>query len=172
MDERRLRKFFHFTENDLEANRRGQFSENQKNRLLAEARTEKKSARDSAVILFVIAAAGLALGVTLGSIAPTPFSRILFLGVLGVLWPSVWAWRAVTILRAAHKLQQPRLLSVSGHAELIRHTDADHVLQIGEVEFDLDGDPAGVIMEDDEYTVYYLEATQEILSMDIPIRGK
>ena len=61
MDERRLRKLFHFNENDLAANRRGQFSENQKQRLDAEAKQERKSARESAAILFVIAAAGMEL---------------------------------------------------------------------------------------------------------------
>ena len=62
MDERRLRQFFHFTEEDLLANRRGQFSEHQKKRLSREAEAEQASARSSAVILFVIAAAALAVG--------------------------------------------------------------------------------------------------------------
>lgn len=51
MDQRRLRKFFHFTEDDLVANRRGQFSEQQKKRLSQEAKAEQASARSSAAIL-------------------------------------------------------------------------------------------------------------------------
>lgn len=62
MDERRLRKLFRFTEKDLDANRRGEFSENRKKRLLTEAKAEQKSAWESAMILFVVAAAGLAVG--------------------------------------------------------------------------------------------------------------
>jgi hypothetical protein len=89
MDERRLRKFFHFTEDDLLANCRGQFSENQEKRLRQEAKAEQASARSSAAILFVIAGAGLAIGLTIGSIAPTLIGRILILFFMGILWPSI-----------------------------------------------------------------------------------
>ncbi|HEU0294618.1 MAG TPA: hypothetical protein VFR47_17895, partial [Anaerolineales bacterium] len=79
MDERRLRKFFLFTEDDLLANQRGEFSEDQKKRLSQEAKAEQASARSSAAILFVIAATGLAVGLTIGSIAPTLMGRVLML---------------------------------------------------------------------------------------------
>ena len=89
-----------------------------------------------------------------------------------ILWPSVWAGKGLQIIRAARASQDPRLQTVNGRAQLIRHSDEDHVLQVGEVEFDLEGNPACVIMEGDEYTVYYLEATTVILSVDIPTGGK
>ena len=167
MDERRLRKFFHFTENDLEANRHGQLSDSQEKKLSAQARAEQKSARDSATILFVVAAMGLGLGLILTLAAPTPVSRVFFVLLLVILWPSVWGGKGIQILRAARGSQEPRLLSVSGHVRLIRHTDTEPILQVGEVEFDLDASPAGVIMEGDEYTVYYLDASVEILSVDL-----
>jgi hypothetical protein len=172
MDERRLRKFFHFTENDLEANRRGQLSEDQKKKLSAQAKAEQKSARDSATIVFVIAVIGLGLGLILTLAAPTPVSRVFFVLLLVILWPSVWAGRGIQILRAARASQELRLQTVNGRAHLIRHSDEDYVLQVGEAEFDLDGNPAGVIMEGDEYTVYYLETTMEILAVDFPAHGK
>jgi hypothetical protein len=165
MDEQALRKFFHFTENDLYANRHGQFSDAQKRRLSAEARAEQKSARESATILFVIAAVGLMLGLVLASIAPTLMGRILFILLLGVLWTGAWAGRGVKIIRDAHALQEPRLCTGNGRAHLIREGE-DVVLQLGEMEFHLDGNPAGVIFEGEEYTVYYLEATEEILSVE------
>ena len=172
MDERRLRKFFHFTENDLDANRRGQFSEDQKKRLSQEAKAEQVSARSSATILFVIAAAGLAVGLTIGSIAPTLIGRILVFLLMGILWPAAWAGKAVQIIRAARILQEPRLRQVSGQAHIIRHEDGSYVLQVGDLEFDLDGNPSGAVMEDDEYTLYYLEATEEILSAEFFRSGK
>lgn len=168
MDERRLRRVFHFTEADLAANRGGQLSENQKNRLIAEARAEQKSARESATILFVIAAAGLAVGVTIGSIAPTALGRTLVLFFLGILWPSAWAAKGVRIIRAARTFQEPRLRAVSGRAHTKRHPDGSYGLQIGELEFDLDDNPAGAIIEGDVYALYYLEATDEILSVGYP----
>jgi hypothetical protein len=171
MDEQRLRKLFHFTENDLYANSRGQFSDAQKKRLSAEAKAEQKSARESATILFVIAAVGLALGLTLASVAPTLAGRIFLLLLLGVLWTSAWAGRGVKALRAARVLQEPRLCTVSGRAHLIRQGE-DFVLQVGEKMFDLDDNPAGAIFEGDEYTLYYLEATEEILSVERPVAGR
>ena len=168
MDEIRLRKFFHFTENDLEANRRGQLSEDQKKKLSAQAKLEQKAARESATIVFVIAVIGLALGLILTLAAPTPLSRAFFVLLLVILWPSVWAGKGIQILRAARTSQDLRLQTVHGRAHLTRLSDEDHVLQVGEIEFDLDGSPVGVIMEGDEYTIYYLDASLEILSVGIP----
>lgn len=166
MDERRLRKFFHFTEDDLLANRRGQFSEDQKNRLRQEANAEKTSARSSAAILFVIAAAGLAVGLAIASITPASIGRILILLLMGILWPLMWAGKGLQILRAAHALQGPRPGKVSGRAHILRHADGSHEVKVGDHIFDLDGDPSGVIMEGDEYTVYYVESTEMILSVE------
>jgi hypothetical protein len=172
MDELHLRKFFHFTEDDLLANRRGQFSELQTKRLSREAKAARASARSSAVILFVIAAAGLALGLTIGSIAPTSSGRILILLLMGILWPVVWAGKGMQIIRSARALREPRLREVSGQVHIIRHDDEEYTLQVGGLEFDLDGNPSGVLMEDDEYVIHYLEGTEEILSVEYLIRGE
>lgn len=167
MDERRLRKFFHFTEADLLANWRGEFSVEQKKRLSQHAREEQASARSSAVILFVIAAAGLAVGLTIASIAPTMIGRITIFSLMGVLWPFAWGWKGVTILLDARKLQEPRLRQVSGRVHILHPGEAEYLLQVGEMQFDLDGNPSGSIMEGDEYTIHYLEATEDILSVAI-----
>ena len=172
MDERRLRKFFHFTEADLLANRRGEFSDEQKKRLSQHAREEQASARSSAVILFVVAAAGLAVGLTIASIAPTMIGRISIFSLMGVLWPFAWGWKGVTILLEGRKLQAPRLRQVSGPVHILHPGEAEYLLQVGEMQFDLDGNPAGAIMEGDEYTIHYLEATEEILSVEPAIRGR
>src|SRR5215204_4621437 len=166
MEERRQRKFFHFTEDDLLANRRGKFSEHQKQRLEQEAKAEQASARSSAAILFVVATAGLAIGLTIGYIAPSLIGRILMLFFMGILWPSVWAGKGVQIIRSARLLQEPRLRTVSGQVHILRHEPAEYVLQVGGLDFDLEGDPVNVVMEGDEYTIHYLEATQEILSVE------
>ena len=166
MEERRQRKFFHFTEDDLLANRRGKFSEHQRQRLEQEAKAEQASARSSAAILFVVAPAGLAIGLTIGYIAPSLIGRILILLFMGILWPSVWARKGIQIIRAARVLQEPHLRTVSGQVHILRHEPDEYVLQIGGLDFDLDGNPADVVMEAEEYTIHYLEATQEILSVE------
>ena len=166
MDERRLRKFFHFNENDLAANQRGQFSENQKKRLEAKARKERKSARESATILFVIAAAGMIVGITIGSIAPTLTGRIGILLLMGVLWPSAWVGKAIKIIRAANVLQKPRLCEVRGQVHILHHGDGEYTAQVEGFEFDLDGNPSIMLIDGDEYTIYYVEKTEEILSVN------
>jgi hypothetical protein len=166
MDERRLRKFFHFTENDLFANRRGVFSEGQKQRLEQEARAEQASARSSATILFVIAAAGLGIGLTIGSIAPTLMGRILIFLLMGLLWPSAWAGKGISILRSAYALQEPILCEISGRVHIVQHGEGEYTIQVGELEFDVEGNPSGVVLEGDEIRIYYLQSTEEILSVD------
>ena len=165
MDERRLRKLFQFDENDLTANQRGRLSEDQKKRLDAEAKKERKSARESATILFIIAAAGMIVGITIGSIAPTLTGRIGILLLMGVLWPSAWAGKALKILRAANALQEPRLCEVTGQVHLLHYGDGEYTVQVEGLEFDVDGNPSGTLIDGDEYTIYYVERTEEILSV-------
>ena len=172
MDARRLRNFFHFAEDDLLANRRGQFSAQQKKRLSEAAKADQASARNSAAIVFVIAAAGLAVGITIGVIAPTFVGRILIFLLMGVLWPSVWAGKGVMIMRSAQARQEPRLCEVSGQAQVIRYPDGSHGLKLGEHMFDLDNNPSSVIVDGDKYRLYYVEATEEILSVEYLIPGR
>ena len=172
MDERRLRKFFHFNENDLAANQHGQFSENQKKRLDAEAKKERKSARESATILFVIAAAGMIIGITIGSIAPTLTGRVGILLLMGILWPSAWAGKAVNIIRAANTLQEPRLCEVRSQVHLRHHGDGEYTVQVEGLEFDVDGNPSGTLIDGDEYIIYYVEKTEEILSVNFLTRSE
>ena len=91
MDDRRLKKLFQFTDADLSANRNGRLSEGQLKRLAEQARAEQKSARESAVILFTVAAVGLAFGLLFAVTAPSTGSRLLLVLLLGVLWPLAWA---------------------------------------------------------------------------------
>lgn len=171
MGDQRLRKFFQFSDNDLFANREGRLSENQKKRLAAQARAEQKSARESAVILFVIAAGGLAFGSIYAFTAPSIGSRLFFVLVLCLLWPLAWGWRAVKIIRAARALSEDQLQSTRGRVRIIPHADPgggrEYTLQVGEMEFDVDGDPSGVLADGEECIVHYLKQTEEILSVEV-----
>lgn len=166
MDVRRLRRLFHLNEDDLAANRRGRFSENQKQRLETDAKRERKSAWESAAILFVIAAAGMAIGIVIGWIAPTWLGRIAMLLIMGALWPIVWAGKGIQIIRAANALQQPHLSFITGPVRVLRHGEGEYTLHVEDIEFDVDGNPIGVFDDGEEYTIYYVKTTQEILSID------
>lgn len=167
MDETRLRRLFHFSEADLAANRHGYFSEKQIIRLDAEAQRERKSAWGSAVILFLIAAAGMAIGVILGSISPTTIGRVAMYLIMGTVWPLAWAGKGVQMILAANALSQPRLSFVRGPIQVVHHGDREYSLQIDGVEFDVDGNPIGAFNEGEEYTIYYVEQTHEILSIEL-----
>ena len=167
MDELRLRRLFHFTENDLAANRRGFLSENQVARLSADAKRERKSAWGSAAILFGIAAVGMAIGIIIGSISPTQIGQIAMYSCMGALWPLAWAGKAVQIILAANALNQPRLSFVRGRVEVLHHGDREYTLQVDGLEFDVDGNPSGAFTNDREYTIYFVDQTREILSIDL-----
>jgi hypothetical protein len=166
MDELRLRRLFHFNEADLAANRRGHFSEKQIIRLGAEAKRERKAAWGSAAILFLIAAAGMAIGIVIGSISPTQIGQIAMYLCMGAVWPLAWAGKAVQIILAANRLNQSALSFVRGPVQVVNHGDAEYSLQVDGIEFDVDGNPTGAFREGEEYTIYYVQPSQEILSID------
>lgn len=166
MDELRLRRLFHFNEEDLIANRRGHFSEKQILRLDAEAKRARKSAWGSAAILFLIAAAGMAIGIVIGSISPTQIGQVAMYLCMGAVWPLAWAGKAVQIILAVNRLNQPALSFVRGPVEVVSQADMEYVLRIDGIEFDVDGNPTGAFREGKEYTIYYVASTQEILSID------
>jgi hypothetical protein len=89
------------------------------------------------------------------------------------LWTTVWAGQAWRILREANALSKPyQVRTVKGRVHIIRHPDAhggaEYVLQIGAMEFDVDGNPTGALLEGEECVVYFLEATQEVLAVAGP----
>jgi hypothetical protein len=166
MDELRLRRLFHFTEEDLLANRRGHFSGKQIMRLESEAKRERKSAWELAAILFAIAAVGMAVGIIIGSISPTQIGQIAMYACMGAVWPLAWAGKGVQIILAANVLKQPRLSFVRGPIQVVHHGNLEYALQVDEMEFDVDGNPTGAFSEGEEYTIYYVEQTREILAID------
>jgi len=112
----------------------------------------------------------MAIGLTITAIAPSGIGRILILLFMGILWTFVWAGKGIQALRSASSLSEPKLGQVSGRIHIVKHTSEDYVLQIGDMEFDLEKNPSGVMMEGDEYKLYYVEATEEILSVESLIR--
>ena len=49
---------------------------------------------------------------------------------------------------------------------LARKLISSHASKIEGLEFYVDGNPSGTLMDRDEYTIYYVQATEEILSVD------
>jgi hypothetical protein len=165
MDNARLKKHFHFTDADLSANRNGRLSEPQKKRLMDEARAERKSARESATIVFVIAALGLTFGLIITVNAAVVSAKILVGLALCVLWPLGWGGGGWTILRSAPPERAGQVRWARGGVRVIRQGE-DVMLDVGGRQFDVEGDPAGALTEGEEVAVYYLDDTEEILSVE------
>jgi hypothetical protein len=169
MDERRLKKYFHFNDNDLFYNRTGRLSEIQSKRLLEQAKEEQKSARDSAGILFVIAAFGMLVGLVFVFTAPV-IGKILIGALLCVIWPGAWGWKGWTILREARSGTLSPLRAARGRVHVARHADpngsVDFVLEVGDCQFDVDDGMSGMLEEGETCAVYYLEDTEEIMSVE------
>ena len=164
MNDRRLKTYFNFEEADLLANRNGRLSEKQKKRLMADARLEQKSARESAMIVFTVGAAGMATGLLIVVNAPTLAGQIIVGLLLCVVWPGVWGWKAWTALQSAPAMEG-QVRAARGRARVVRVED-EFMLEVGERRFDLEKNPGGLIAEGEEVVVFYLERTEEILSVE------
>jgi len=164
MDKQRLERLLKFDATDLSANRNGSLSEGQTKRLMSDALTERKSARESAGILLFIAAMGFWFGLLIVVTAPILSARILIGLLLCVLWPLAWGWKAWQVIKSAPAMAE-QVRAVRGRVRVVRYED-DFVLEVEGRQFDLEKNPSELIAEGDELIVYYLERTEEILSVE------
>jgi hypothetical protein len=163
MENQKLKDYFKFDEADLQANRQGLFSDAQK----------KKISLDQANSFHVdVWLAGIAI----------PFGMILlgwmfysiFRGVGGFartggliinlgIWGSIVLIIGLLAFRAMFARHQYKLAKVQGPINIVReevhgshgHTSVYHELHIGGREFSVDEGLADVMMQGDEYIIYY-----------------
>ncbi len=176
---KKLRRHFKFTEEDLEVNRRGELSEKQRQRM------EKYDAggRKLGITIGLLLVGG---GVVFGAIGyfmyaayNVPFFRNspnwiysaipnACMGVFGLLLAAAGIF---LIVSQFIKHKPFKVLSVRGPARLERGTishsqRAYYDLYINDQEFDGDGSMPNLIQEGAEYIVYYLNTTEEIISVE------
>lgn len=181
MIDQQLMNYFKFDLADLEANRNGRFTEKQKARLAAEDQSSRKWSLGGGLGLIFIAAIGLA-GAIAGWIGdPDWVFRIGFGLGFGCIWPLVWGGLGWGILSNSFSKHQFKLARVQGRANIVRResyssehhtTSVCHELHIGGQEFDVEEDLADVIMQGDEYTLYYIDGSDEILSAELMSKAK
>ena len=182
IEEKKLRRHFKFTNDDLEENRRGILSKKQIKRIAYYERGGK--------IIFSI------IGVLL-LIFPIGFSKMIISGIITtyqneVLFESaVWAWGlfiailvifglfllaigvagVFLIISQLLKVKPYKLVSIRGHARLEkghgnRFSHVYYDLHINNQQFDGNGTLNKVIVQGAEYIVYYLENNTEIMSIE------
>ncbi len=176
---KKLRRHFKFTEDDLEVNRRGELSDKQK------ARLEKYDAggRKLGITIGSLLVGG---GVVFGAIGyfmyaayNDPFFRnsenwiftVAPAGCMGAFGLLLAAAGIFLIVSQFIKHKPFKVLSVRGPARLEKGTmshsqRAYYDLYINDQEFDGDGSMPNLIQQGVEYIVYYLNTTQEIISVE------
>lgn len=181
-EEKKLRRHFKFTNDDLEENRRGVLSKKQIKRIAYYERGGK--------IVFSIIGALLL-------IFPIGFSKMVISGIITtyqnefLFESAVWAWGLFIIILVIFglfllaigiagvflivsqllKIKPYKLVSIRGHARLekghgnrFRHVYYD--LHINDQQFDGDSTLNKVVVQGAEYIVYYLENNAEIMSIE------
>jgi hypothetical protein len=172
MDEQKVREYFNFNEADLNENRNGRISQSQLQRQQGKLKAYQKNRRGAAVILFVIAALGLLAGVYIIFTGRTEMGAKAVPGGVSfaLVWSLIWGGLGMTMVRSDNMKLKFDVKSARGSVQLEAEgksdNDFDYMLHVGEYYFDVDDNLSGTIMDGDQVIVYYLETTEEILSIE------
>ena len=173
-----LMKYFQFDADDLHANKGGRFTDKQRVRLVALDKSRRKARLVIGIILAVVAAIGPIIYIVGAMNTSDPAFRIAFGIGFGLIWPLIWGLIAFGLIRGAAGKTTFKVANVRGRANIVAresrstdsqghsHTSIYHELHIGGVTFGVSRDIADVIFQGDEYAVYYVEATQDIISLE------
>jgi len=172
MEDPKLKDYFKFDEEDLQANRNGNFSEKQKKEISSRNSSSIQQRRSAAAIFFSL---GILLWLVV--IVFLVFKGIGYLaqnavliicpgpGGLALLLASIYIFRSSFSIR-----QNDLLKKVEGPINIVKteRTKADsvthgteryvtHELHIGAILFDVSPDLANIMMQGDGYAIYYTE---------------
>ncbi len=176
---KKLRRHFKFTEQDLEMNQRGELSEKQKQRM---ERYDLGGRKLGIFIGSVLVLFGLLMGgfdYSMYTSFDTPFFNqsggssftAVPAGCMGIFALLLAGAGGFLIVSQFIKHKPFKVLSVRGPARFESGTVGSagrlyHDLYINDQEFDGDGTMPNVIQEGADYIVYYLNTTEEILSVE------
>lgn len=176
MEDQPLKDYFKFDESDLQANRFGQFTEKQLARLKQEDKSERRTGAGAGVFLMIVGAVGLIIAIVAGIAVPDWGFRIGFGLGFGVIWPLVWGGLGWLFLSSSFSKIEFKVAQVRGRVNIVRtesyssqrhSTTVRHELHIGGMQFMANNTLADVMMQGDEYILYYLEGTQKIISAEL-----
>jgi hypothetical protein len=175
MIDQQLMNYFKFDQDDLYANQNGRFTDKQMARIIQEDKSDRASSRVWGGILLFIGLIGLVIAIAAG-IADNDWGFRIGFGLgFGVVWPVVWGGIGFMLAKDSFAKHDFKLAMVQGRANIVRResyssehhtTSVYHELHIGGHEFSVQEDMADVIMQGDEYILYYVEGTDKILSAE------
>lgn len=181
MVDTQLMQYFKFDQADLIANEHGQFTEKQKERIFKEDKSSRKWSRIGGIGLIFIGAIGLA-GAIAGWIGDSDWGFRIGFGIgFGIIWPLIWGGIGVALLSSSFGKHEFKLAKVQGQVNIVRResyssehhtTSVYHELHIGGQEFNVEEDLADVMMQGDEYIIYYIADSDEIMSAELVGKAK
>ena len=166
--------YFKFDQADLQANQRMQFTEKQKTRIISDDRSDRTWSWVGGVGLLLIAAIGF-FGAVFAGIADNDWGFRIGFGLgFGCIWPLIWGGIGYMVLANSFEKHEFTLARVQGLANIVRtvshisdHTTSiEHELHIGGQQFDVEGDIANILMQGQEYIIYYIADSSKILSVE------
>ena len=181
MEEQQLMEYFKFDASDLNANRNGTLTEKQKTRLNAELREARKSRTRWAYFLFFLAAIGIAIALGIWFIPDLGLGMRIGFGIgFGLVWPALYGLVGFALLPPASYTDLD-LASQTGRVNIVRVESRDpdtravssrYDLYIGPRRFLVDSNIGHVLIQGDEYTIYYLKNSNKIVSAEFISRAK
>ena len=177
MDVKTLQEYFKFDNADLEANRKGRLTEKQKKRFMPKKNSEGFSIWAIGLFFLFIAGIGLFFGVTAVIQGPDLATRIIFGLSFGFIWPLVWGGIGVMIIKPSRRpVSNPRVKAERGRLKVVKHEPQDGVpyfeIKVGSHSVETDNDPTDVVSEGEEYALYYLQKTDEVVSLERVSKSK
>ncbi len=170
LDERKLQEYFNFDEEDLGANRMGLLSEKQLKHLYAGRKPVAGRDLGIGVLLFLIGGVGIFASVSAVLHAPGMLERIIFVLIFGILWPYFFGKLGLQMLDASRPKRNTRVKTKRGKLQVSRREAPGIIpyyeLHIGNRRVEVESDLAGMVVEGDQYAMYYLEKTRGILSLE------
>ena len=164
MDDQALRDYFAFDEVDLAANRKGEFSEKQKQKIAQEYQDNTnaglKTGLPTAVLAFILLLVNILFFKKLGSDAIATIVFMLVCGGLGFAG-----------LRSAYKTRKIDfskfgIEKVSGPVRIEFGNDGDCFVYIGNERFEVDEELAGSMKQGAIYTFYLESREKNIFSVE------
>ncbi len=176
MSDLQLQKHFNFEESDLYANRNGSLSKRQAEKRLTDAKNARPGKFGCGFFLLLVASVfpisfGLMLTEEWGN-----WGAILPVGCVTLIWVIAWGWMGVGSIKGALLPPVMQLASVSGPVNIVgveRRTSGNNArtytayeLRVGDRKFDVPSIMANTIAQGDAYAIYYIQGTEEILSLE------
>ena len=181
MINRELNEYFKFDEDDLNANRNGTLTEKQSTRITAELKSLRRKKTVLAYSMFFLALLGVAGAAAVWFVPESSWGLRIGFGIgFGLVWPAAYIFMgliflpspAFTDLALASETGRVNIVRVESRNSSTHTTSSRYDLYIGNRRFTADYKIGSILVQGDQYTVYYLKNSGKIVSAEFISRAK